>query len=318
MKPGLTDVVYVVDSTPLYKEMAFVSAYSLAMVCRHPLNVHLFYMPGSDVPDRDRKVLDAVSEANRSVRVTVRTVPRKYSVVLAGLARCTPLGPACCARFLIPLMLDKVGQCLYVDSDTAFVKDPVDELDGFCRDWAVPASTAGVRDCLPLMRPADPVCTMPGYVNGGVLLMDLDVWRASSACQRLVFDVMTEGRRFNDQDSVNLLERPVPLPPTMNFVSGWLFYGFPVEMYNMVCGTSYADYQEALGKAAVLHFTGDSKPLLPESRLNAAVAPMVDMYLERYGAYLAAIGYDNRLREGLESRVKAPAGAGKEIEDAKQ
>ena len=299
MRPGLTDIAYFVDASPEYREMAMVSLHSLSSVCRSNIDVHMYYMPGTQPDDAERDALAAIAGRCRRLSLSVYTVPERYMPVLSATARLTPLGPMCCGRFLLPFLLEGSEQCLYVDCDTLFLKDPSEGLSGFDHASARNAASAGVRDIVGLLGYRRGYW----YVNGGVLLMDLAEWRKTDLAQRCLFESLTGGWRFLDQDAVNFVDRPVSLPFGMNLLGGWFNYDIPIGAFNSMYGTSYKGYGEAIGDASILHYTGETKPGRLESRgpVPGKYEDFVEPYLREREAYA-------RTMETAKERMEANAG----------
>ncbi len=287
MKPGLTDIAYFVDDRDEYRELMMVSLYSLMKSSKGLLTVHAFF-PSWSHPSQDQlDRMTRIAGMNGSIHLIIKTVPKKYDIVVKATENVTPLGPMCCARFLLPLMLENVGQCLYVDCDTLFMKDPVPEISSFYDGSMAYAATAGVKDIVRWIRKEDIYKKPSWYVNGGVLLMDLDLWRGKDLGQRCMFDVLTEHRHFNDQDTVNFLDRPVNLPAEMNFVGGWINYRLPITAYNWLYDRSYASLDEAAANAVILHYVGATKPFnyFGGAQVPANYACMLKPFEKVYSEY---------------------------------
>lgn len=260
MKPGLTDIAYMVDGDAMYKEMALVSLYSLARVCRHPVSVHMYYFDESALDPGYVTAADRIALVNSDIRIVMKPMPENYRHILRATSSKTPLGTMCCGRFLLSYLLPEAAQCMYIDSDTLFLKDPVNTVGKFWEEWSFESDTAGVLDAIGRVRNDSPLYKSPFYVNGGVLVMDLDLWRKRDLGKTCMFDTLVGSYRFCDQDVVNAKCRPVLMPHTMNFIASWPRFNIPVSGYNEDFGTSYRSYEEAVEAMTVLHFTGDNKP----------------------------------------------------------
>jgi lipopolysaccharide biosynthesis glycosyltransferase len=297
MKQGLTDIVYCVDENDEYRRMAEISVHSLLSSCRSGLNVRVFFPPWAPPSENEIRRYRAIAAAG-GPHIVLGTMPSKYGQMLqmsSSMGR-MKLGSMCYARFLIPLVLQDVGQCLYVDCDTLFTKDPTPFLDGLDHESMSFHHTAGVRDLVGLIRP-ERFYSSPWYVNSGVLLMDLDLWRKHDLPQRYMFDAFTENRHFNDQDTINANCSPASLPCELNFIGAWLNFDVPVSRYNEIYGKSFSSMQEAVSSSAVLHYTGGMKPLRRFSGKDDIPVEqdcMFEPYYQAYTKYAELTGKDRR------------------------
>lgn len=290
MKKETDTVIFAVDEDPFYRRMALVSLFSLARVCKREIVVHFVVEPGARLSAKELSVLKILSRLSKNVSIICNSIPMKYEKLVDATGKCTHLGRMCCARFFLPLMFPDIGQCLYVDTDTLFLADPFDEIEKSYGDGMAMVSTAGVADPIKFFRPENIYQSMPWYVNGGVLLMDLDIWRHREIGQRLLFDTLTEHRRFNDQDSLNFIERPVSLSSRLNFMSNWMeyFHG-DTEKYNSFYGTGYPDMDTAAKDACILHFVGRVKPFRDiggDKPVPDGMKTMFRLYEMTYNEYL--------------------------------
>jgi lipopolysaccharide biosynthesis glycosyltransferase len=166
------------------------------------------------------------------------------------------------ARLLIPCWFSPtVGRVLYLDTDTLVLDDltPLWKMDmqgaviGAVLDGLDPQlkrAAAGVHD-LPRVR---------DYFNSGVLLIDLDRWRAERVSERaLKYLAEYPEPRFPDQDALNVVcdGRWKKLDQRWNFQDHHK--------------TSFAD-MSSKQRPAIVHFVTGAKPWNPSSlNPNAAL-----------------------------------------------
>jgi len=130
------------------------------------------------------------------------------------------------ARLALPLMLPATRRAIYLDADVHVRRDVAGlwQMDlmgapaAAVADFAFPSLAAGLARMAPALDPNLP------YFNTGVLLMDLDRWRAERLGEQIV--TWTIGHRdevrFADQDGINavLAGRIVELSPQWNVQIG--------------------------------------------------------------------------------------------------
>jgi lipopolysaccharide biosynthesis glycosyltransferase len=95
------------------------------------------------------------------------------------------------------------------------------------------------------------------YFNAGVMLMDLDQWRAHGyrdACLKYLAE-HPEAAIDADQDILNICLRTdwVPLPFYWNVISPFYFLSHDLQL-------SPAEIEQVRREARIIHFNGDSKP----------------------------------------------------------
>lgn len=104
------------------------------------------------------------------------------------------------------------------------------------------------------------------YFNAGMLLVDLDRWRAQNCEARLVEYCRVNGDHLtaNDQDAISgeLKGQIQPVPVSYNWGNTYEFY--PYEFLRGLMGqVAYypkAEYEYAVAHPAVIHFWGEDKP----------------------------------------------------------
>jgi lipopolysaccharide biosynthesis glycosyltransferase len=168
-----------------------------------------------------------------------------------------------CAKVLDP-SIDKI---LYLDSDIVVVGDIADLWRTDLKDNAL----GGVRD--PFCQAGREDLGIPAgqfYVNAGVLLINLKVWREQNICEKLVVFIRQKGSElvFWDQDAINavLFGSVVILPDK------WNYYAWMCKRYWNVRVQSIEKTRPRSADIAIVHFMTKDKPWLfdtvvPKKRL---------------------------------------------------
>ena len=183
---------------------------------------------------------------------------------LAAAGTCAYVSYAVYARLFIADMLkNEHGKVLYLDCDT-LVRGSLDEL--FSLDLHGHATALGF-DCV--HKRYKTVVNLPSdkaYYNSGVMLIDLDAWRAHHCTETLLSEIdHPHGRNpLGDQDIIvrALNDDIAPLSPRFNFLSQFfmLDYGGVQALTGkrVGCFTSKAEYNAAKADPVVCHFSGNT------------------------------------------------------------
>jgi lipopolysaccharide biosynthesis glycosyltransferase len=163
-------------------------------------------------------------------------------------------------RALLPDLLPKASRVLYLDADTLILRPLKPLWDVDLRGKAIaavinplyPFMDAGFLSGLGLRGVED-------YFNSGVLLMDLDRWRAEELTARLVEFVARHGQAQNwpDQNALNhvLRDRWFAVDPIWNAHS--IFFDLPASKLSI----TDSQWQELRRDPAIVHFIAPYKPL---------------------------------------------------------
>ncbi|WP_134726187.1 glycosyltransferase family 8 protein [Paracoccus luteus] len=166
-------------------------------------------------------------------------------------------------RLLIPVLMPEAERVVYMDCDMVVIDD-LSELD------RVPLGNAPVA-AVPCPSPdaaelADTGIAAATYVNAGLLVMNLPVWRAEDIAGQCLALLSDPARRLlaEDQSAINLVcrGRILPLPARFNV------YADPA---------AYALTGALPDNPAVLHFVVNNKPWT----LPGALAAVWQMHADR-------------------------------------
>lgn len=192
---------------------------------------------------------------------------------------CFPIGEAYVNlttyfRLVVHRYLKDIDKALYLDCDV-LVNDSLADL------WNTDISgyaLAGVRD-----RMNDSIRlynrlrydSRYGYVNAGVLLINLKAWRESSLLERAkeVAERMPQALKNHDQDILNILfhDRMLMLPFRYNLMEYYLY----TEDWLYLDRKYYPEIIEACQHPAIIHFCMPTKPWHAE-----CVNPHRSLYLQ--------------------------------------
>ena len=178
------------------------------------------------------------------------------------------------ARLFLGRMLPDVDRVLYLDIDTMCCTDlsALYETDmkgaavaGVLEEESHPTSSFNERLGIPL--------SCPGYINAGVMLMDLTCFRRENLDVKCLefYENHREACYALDQDSINgaLYSRILPLHPRWNWNDGRTRrLGFVRKNQGMWKGYPLADSVQAALYPGILHFMGQYKPWFYNYRLE--------------------------------------------------
>lgn len=183
--------------------------------------------------------------------------------------------------FVSSLIPSDISKVLYLDCDL-IINGSIKEL------WDINITNyaaAGVLDCTLSHKIIHNYIgydyIKDGYVNAGVLLINLDYWRKNNTEQNLITYVIKYKPKLNDQDAINaVLNKKIKfIHPKWNTHSG--YFAFPP----LVPKEHYKYIKELRKSAKIIHFTGPAKPWFAE-----CVNPYKDLYY-RYIKQTAWNGY---------------------------
>lgn len=163
-------------------------------------------------------------------------------------------------RLLAPILIPvKVSKLLYLDGDIIVADNILDLWSIDLAGFAIGAVTdeSSYLDA-PYKRLSYP--KTEGYVNSGVLLMNLDYWRTHHVTERLMDCIEKQGDilAFHDQDAINIvLHKELKLlHPRYNLQNGFL----QEHHVRHFTPQLQEEIREAIEKPCIIHFGGKGKP----------------------------------------------------------
>ncbi|HEY1078064.1 MAG TPA: glycosyltransferase family 8 protein [Fontimonas sp.] len=220
----------------------------LSLLEHHPdADIHLLHPASVDAAELQR-LRDMVGRG--AARLTTHEV---QADAIEGLPRLSEVTITMWLRALLPALLPDHSRVLYIDCDTLVV----DDLSAL---WATDLDGVGVgavRNILPAAARDYPLSVgvpVDAYFNSGVLLINLDYWRAQRVTEALLaFGRARAGQlKWPDQDALNHVLRDAwrALPERYNAQNGMWF------MPNRHDYFSRAALRAATGAPAIVHFEG--------------------------------------------------------------
>lgn len=197
---------------------------------------------------------------------------------------------ACYLRLLSPSLLPDLDKVLYLDCDLV-VNGSINEL------WNLDISNysmAALQDATLSYEIVKDYIKYDyykeGYINSGVLLINLKYWRENNIQEKLVNFLNTHIVRLPDQDALNIILHGTIkfLHPKWNCHVG--YFAFPP----LVINEQKKYIKELWNKAVIIHFTGPAKPWYKEC---------VNPYKKIYSKYLKYTPWDNYKLKRTEDSV---------------
>ena len=177
--------------------------------------------------------------------------------------------PIVLARLLLDKLLPKnLHRILYLDGDT-MVRKSLQEL------WQTDMGTCSIGACMEptcsLKRKAEMGLSGIPYHNAGVLLIDLDNWKANETGKEIIdYYQAHDGKLFaNDQDAINGSQKGkiYTLPFTYNYHNTYDLYKYRLLKKN--CDYSVPGPKDVLNTKkdpCIIHFLGEDRPWRKGSR----------------------------------------------------
>ena len=169
------------------------------------------------------------------------------------------------ARLFAPEVLPaSVDRALYLDCDTVVIRRLKNmweiDLDGnIAGAVQEPTIYPEVKEDIGLKK-ADP------YYNAGVLLIDLEKWRAEDTGRRLMEYYESRGGKLfaNDQDAINhvLKGRIRSIMPIYNFFPNYRYFHYKdlVNRSEAYAQISKSELHRAKHHPVIIHYMGDERP----------------------------------------------------------
>jgi UDP-D-galactose:(glucosyl)LPS alpha-1,3-D-galactosyltransferase len=172
------------------------------------------------------------------------------------------------ARLLIARALPSVERAIYLDGDILIRRsiDPLFAIDmnglpiAACRDLNAMTVAQGFPNFADWQLDGD-----APYFNGGVLVLDLSLWRERGLTEEAVAIAETSSAALGwaDQDVINIVvgDRCQRLDATWNLLQGG--WGRRAHRRRIGDGLPRAEVDAALHDPAIVHFAGSIKPWHP-------------------------------------------------------
>ena len=168
------------------------------------------------------------------------------------------------ARLLVDRLLpETVHRVIYLDGDTIAVGS-LREL--WETDLQGNTLGASVEPTANRGRKRDLGLEGKPYYNAGVLLIDLDRWKARKAAERVLEFYRAHGGRLfaNDQDAINgsLSEEILTLSPKWNFYNIFWYYSYDalVRISRPAPYLSREVFEDAARDPRIIHYLGEDRP----------------------------------------------------------
>lgn len=225
-----------------------VSAASLAATLHKHINLQIHLLDGG--------------LSSRQWKSFQRTVQRwkphthffRHSVASFPLQRYSrrhPIGAMSLARLFIPQLIDQLGRVVYVDVDM-FVLDDISslmdvDLKGLPCAAVIDAPQAVLADDCPFPLATQSLTGQEPYFNAGLLVIDLDVWRAQRVSQRCLDLIESTDCYLRNGDQT-----------VLNYVlaSQWK----SLDLSFNALHTHFKIQDTWLGTSSIVHFKGSTKP----------------------------------------------------------
>lgn len=253
----------------------------------------IYYLQDPDFPEATRDLVrQALAGFGARAEVRFITVPDSLVEGLP-LFKAMPrsaLRPVMWYRVFLPQLVPDEPKVLYLDCDTLVVDclDPLWQI--VIEDKAIAAVTNPIGNTKKGETPWPMVCGLSDsadYFNSGVMLMNLEYFRAHDVSRRVVEHGLANADwvRFGDQDSlVSVLHaQRVPLHPRWNLLRLIIMTGDARRLFGQ------SKVSEAIKHPAILHFEGTTKPWLD---------PTQHPYGRAFGRYARKLPWPT-LRMGL-------------------
>lgn len=208
------------------------------------------------------------------------------------------------ARIFLPEIIDnEITKILYLDGDI-IVEENLSDLWNIQLPEECPVG--GVVDIFgnsPLVRKETKTSLTAPYINSGVLLMNLALWRKeklSNLCVRLA---QSHHYPFLDQDTINVLfaDRIFLLPPKFNLQNIFLYWD---EKFWQIDEVFLESIRQAIKKPSIIHYSTahkpwkiSSMPLYDNWRKYQEISVWKDNQIEEYYPDFKYTHFYSKLRE---------------------
>lgn len=217
-----------------------------------------FHLLSDSLSERNRHIIKAWTAEHEGMSVQFHAIDRQRFEPFS-VGKSTYLNISTYFRLILPELLSDLERVIYLDCDTLVV----DTLRPLWNTNLEGYALAGVRDRInDYVRVYNRLgySMTDGYVNAGVLLINLQRWREDNVFQKAVTIAQTmQGRLHNhDQDIINLLYHGSVL--FLDFRWNVLEWFLMEERFLWISKQYYPEIERAIKQPAVLHYCTPAKP----------------------------------------------------------
>lgn len=206
------NVVYITDSNYVYPTK--ISLCSLA-ANSSPTSFYNVYIIAVNLNDHQIQLFKSLSSEHFKIFVLCET-NRRFDFIQAEHAH---VSKAALLKFELPQILSDCEKVIYIDGDTLIL----DDLCILFRQDLKDNYVAAVSDMYIVKKLSrNRIFQHENYFNSGMMLINLDLWRAHNISKKLIQNKLQEKEHlFMDQDALNsvLGEKTLYLSPKYNFLS---------------------------------------------------------------------------------------------------
>ena len=251
-----------------YAIPTYIALYSLLKNHRSPEKIHAYILVPSAFGKEYEGLLTSLPERFPNAEVEVIHMAEHYESVRINIGY---ISTASLYRLMIPRIVKDlpggaIGRCIYLDSDLV-VEGDISELfridmDGqlLCgiRDRFLSGPDRSDTDIVRDVQASLGIPTMSGYINSGVLLMDIDGLDRSGMSARLLEEGYNQTYRYNDQDVFNkvLYGRIKHLPIRYNTFAPFIY--LREKAFTEIYGAEHI--RAARRDPFIVHFVAERKP----------------------------------------------------------
>lgn len=222
-------------------------------------DIQVYSINDEDVTEDDIKDLDDIAKKHHTQKIIYRTFTEDIFNIFPNLGMNHVNRTSYYRLFAATLLPKEVIKILYIDGDI-IISDNIKNL------WETDVEGIAVAGVMNQSQSFDNYNRLHyssklGYINGGVLLINLSYWREQQVECRFIDFIhnFPERIKWHDQDVLNyVLRREKRLLPLKYNVQHKFYYKSEYRMMDYwILESEILDAQK---NPVVLHFTGDEKP----------------------------------------------------------